>query len=213
MKGNSYTFIDDCKNPLPDRLTQEDIFNLPRRHNPITHEVILITQEVVAEIEPGVTFQFYTYNSTVPGPAYFSFIMCAINSNGFFTSITRKSKNQVWREKNGCRNHYFIQWLYFYPGNFLVGQQYKRYFFLKNRFNLRQPVWDFLGNKPDTKTRIFIYNKYKCQKELKTVHTLAQYDKNKIKMDWQNNIECNTYANEICAFLNKKIRDDSKLFT
>jgi nitrite reductase (NO-forming) len=35
---------------------------------PMTHEVTLEVQELVAEIEPGVTFQYMTFGGKVPGP-------------------------------------------------------------------------------------------------------------------------------------------------
>lgn len=38
------------------------------RSSPKTHEVTLTTEEVTAEIEPGVSFDFMTFNGQVPGP-------------------------------------------------------------------------------------------------------------------------------------------------
>jgi nitrite reductase (NO-forming) len=38
------------------------------RDVPVTHDITLRVEEVVAEIEPGVTFNFMTYNGQVPGP-------------------------------------------------------------------------------------------------------------------------------------------------
>lgn len=39
-----------------------------RRNTPKTHDVTFEVQEVVTEIEPGVTFNFMTYNGQIPGP-------------------------------------------------------------------------------------------------------------------------------------------------
>lgn len=39
-----------------------------RRNHSITHEVTLETSEVVAEIEPGVSFKYMTFNGQIPGP-------------------------------------------------------------------------------------------------------------------------------------------------
>eukprot|EP01084_Bolivina_argentea_P120521 213653_1 len=70
MKGNSYAFDEEggCEFPLPDWMNETHIFNLPRRYHAITHRVTITTVEVVAELEPGHTFEFMTYNATVPGP-------------------------------------------------------------------------------------------------------------------------------------------------
>lgn len=69
MKGNSYVFDNNlCKFPLPSWMTQQDILNLPRRTYPITHRIVLTTVEVVGELEAGHTFEFFTYNATIPGP-------------------------------------------------------------------------------------------------------------------------------------------------
>ena len=38
------------------------------RNTPTTHDLTLTVEEVVAEIEPGVTFNFMTYNGQIPGP-------------------------------------------------------------------------------------------------------------------------------------------------
>jgi nitrite reductase (NO-forming) len=38
------------------------------RDEPTTHEITLTYEEVTAEIEPGVTFDFMTFNGQVPGP-------------------------------------------------------------------------------------------------------------------------------------------------
>lgn len=68
MKGNSFVFGDDCPNPLPARLTEVDIRQFPRRNEPKVHHIYLETLQIVAELEPGVTFEWWTYNGTVPGP-------------------------------------------------------------------------------------------------------------------------------------------------
>ncbi|WP_051141251.1 copper-containing nitrite reductase [Salisaeta longa] len=39
-----------------------------RRHTSKTHDITLTSEEVVAEIEPGVTFNFMTFGGQVPGP-------------------------------------------------------------------------------------------------------------------------------------------------
>lgn len=38
------------------------------RTEPTTHEVTLTTEEVTAEVEPGVTFDYMTFNGQIPGP-------------------------------------------------------------------------------------------------------------------------------------------------
>eukprot|EP01084_Bolivina_argentea_P282664 483903_1 len=69
MKNNRFTFDPSgCEFPLPSFLNETDILNLPRRSEPITHRITLTTVEVVAELEEGHTFEFMTYNATVPGP-------------------------------------------------------------------------------------------------------------------------------------------------
>eukprot|EP01083_Nonionella_stella_P027064 74441_1 len=68
MKGNGYVFDKECEFPLPSWMDEADILDLPRRDEPITHRVVITTVEVIAEIEPGHTFEFQTYNGTVPGP-------------------------------------------------------------------------------------------------------------------------------------------------
>jgi len=69
MKGNNYAFDTNlCEFPLPSWMTEEDILSLPRRTEKITHRIVLTTVEVVAELESGHTFEFFTYNATIPGP-------------------------------------------------------------------------------------------------------------------------------------------------
>eukprot|EP01084_Bolivina_argentea_P120520 213650_1 len=69
MKNNDYVFdTRTCEYPLPSWMNESDILNLPRRYKSITHRVTITTVEVVAELEPGHSFEFFTYNGTVPGP-------------------------------------------------------------------------------------------------------------------------------------------------
>lgn len=70
MKGDAYAFPEDCPYPLPKSFENnpDAIRALPRRQAPITHKIVLTTPEVTAEIEPGHTYDFMTYNGTVPGP-------------------------------------------------------------------------------------------------------------------------------------------------
>ena len=71
MKGEAYKFSNDCPAPLPQHLSFDDIIALPRRRKPKVHHIYLKTLRIVAEIEPGVTFDWFTYNGTVPGPVIF----------------------------------------------------------------------------------------------------------------------------------------------
>lgn len=45
-----------------------DIPSPIQRNTPKTHDITFEVQEVVTEIEPGVTFNFMTYNGQIPGP-------------------------------------------------------------------------------------------------------------------------------------------------
>ncbi|KAK3285713.1 hypothetical protein CYMTET_6694 [Cymbomonas tetramitiformis] len=75
MKGDKYEFGHEVPYPLPTRTNKgSDIDSnyviniMPRRHFPITHMINIVADDVTAEIEPGHTFNFMTYNYTVPGP-------------------------------------------------------------------------------------------------------------------------------------------------
>ena len=62
--------MEDAKTPTVDRVAADptDIPGPITRSEPATVDVTLRPEEVTAEIEDGVTFDFMTYNGQVPGP-------------------------------------------------------------------------------------------------------------------------------------------------
>jgi nitrite reductase (NO-forming) len=62
--------VENAATPEVDRVAADptDIPDPIDRSTSKTHEVTLRPEEVTAEIEPGVTFDFMTYNGQVPGP-------------------------------------------------------------------------------------------------------------------------------------------------
>eukprot|EP00854_Cymbomonas_tetramitiformis_P000691 gene691-1148_t len=75
MKGDKYEFGREVPYPMPMHTNKGEsvdenymINKIPRRRFPITHVISIITDDVTAEIEAGHTFNFMTYNYTVPGP-------------------------------------------------------------------------------------------------------------------------------------------------
>lgn len=62
--------IEGTATPTADRVAADptDVPDPIDRDEPTTHEVTLRYEEVTAEIEPGVTFDFMTFNGQIPGP-------------------------------------------------------------------------------------------------------------------------------------------------
>ncbi len=60
------------KTPQVDRIAADptDVPSPIERSEPTRHEITIQTEEITAEIEPGVTFNFMTYEGQVPGPMY-----------------------------------------------------------------------------------------------------------------------------------------------
>lgn len=58
------------QNKIQDKIAADptDIPNPIKRDKEKTHDITLRSEEVIAEIEPGVKFKYMTYNGQVPGP-------------------------------------------------------------------------------------------------------------------------------------------------
>ena len=68
--GGNGTGLADQMEPDVDRVAADprDVPDPIDRSSPTTHELTLRSEEVVAEIEPGVTFTYLTFGGQVPGP-------------------------------------------------------------------------------------------------------------------------------------------------